>query len=613
MESHFKRGVRFDLNKEVEEDKQSFDPKTAVYKYHLFQGCQLKELSFSQPREQGAFTYVECDDGGNIHGDIVFTGQPDKWSEQRGRNAGKFYEFVFPANKEGEYSLSEEELGHYEFIYADSPDWAYWKPQLEDDYSKGIPVFFRIKNSKVKDFGLALLYKLPYDNTPQDLLPKQHKGNAHDLAECIFGYTDGSNSLKGRVHFSNAFSDDAKPSEEVTLVLGTPKASYYPIYIEQDGNNGRTNQYRTYNDGSLSGWKRYHVRDKVWQKSVGSEKLDSKLIPVKGGATFGGEIVFHNLRPIELGALLSALTFHSNAADYYHLLGQAKPYGYGRCLYSITLEGEELADVNYYMGCFEHELNKKLGITWHETPQITELFALAGTPANYRYMEMSTTGGSNEFLEAKGDKQYLPRFSKLVAKPASGPQNLSERFEQEEKMHKLEAIQTDAERCFAKLGQLPPAEAIQKAEEEMNRLKENMIVGADHDIYALCSELWDKFEAKKPELQEALRAQQQVAIQAQKSAEIYKAGLSALLSTTKSPEANINGIKRWLEAIQEQEQRNILNADEITAIVRVLQGSYDTAKSKERKKWKGGTVHKKATEMLGAKIADLIFNQLSIK
>lgn len=284
LKKHFSRNSNFDINKTTKEGGQTFDPKTAAFKYHLFKDEDLENISFTEVRTN-TFTYVICADRGEITGDIVFTGSPDQWKKERGMNAGKFYEFVFSSQGMRCYSLSEEEFEHYEFIYKDSDDWNYWKSHLTDT-DKGVPVFFRTEDNQIKDFGLALLYKLPYDKTPYDLLPQAHKDEStHDLAECIFGYTSRTDSLRGRVQFSNAFSTNAEPSEEVTLVLGTPKASYYPIYIEQKGSNARTGQYQTYNNGRLAGWKRYHVRDGVWQKSLGNENLDSTLTPVRSGAT----------------------------------------------------------------------------------------------------------------------------------------------------------------------------------------------------------------------------------------------------------------------------------------------------------------------------------------
>ena len=623
LTSHFSRNSHFDINKTKEVDGQTFDPKTAAFKYHLFKDEDLENLSFTEVRTN-TFTYVTCADRGEFTGDIVFTGSPDQWKEERGMNAGKYYEFVFPSQGTRCYSLSEEEFEHYEFIYKDSDDWNYWKSHLTDT-DKGVPVFFRTEGNQIKDFGLALLYKLPYDKTPYDLLPQAHQEEStHDLAECIFGYTGRTDSLRGRVQFSNAFSTNAEPSEEVTLVLGTPKASYYPMYIEQTGSNGRTGQYQTYNNGRLAGWKRYHVRNGVWQKSLGNEKLDSTLTPVCSGATFTGDIVFHNLRPIELGALLSALTFHGKPKLYYHQLGQAKPYGYGRCRYSVTLEGEGLKEPNYYMGHFEYELSDKLGTPWHQSPQIQELFALAGSAVSneteeYKYMRLSTDPRVNEFQDAKGgqngrgDKYYLPRFSKLFPRHASGPDSLSEGIKEQIKAQRREALKAEYNQCLEKLDTLSLEEAIQQAEEVLTRLREKTAHPMDGDIYALYQGFKDRFEAKKSALEETQRQQAEEKARTEESTARYEAGLEGKLSATKSLNANLNSINRWLETVQEQEGRKALNEEEINLIAQVFQESYGTANAKGKKTWKNGSAKRTVANVLGQPLADEIFGLLSIK
>ena len=619
LRKHFSRNSHFDIN----QPEEGFDPKTAAFKYHLFKDEDLENLFFTEVRTN-TFTYVTCADRGEFTGDIVFTGSPDQWQEERGMNAGKFYEFVFPSKEGRCYSLSEEEFEHYEFIYKDSDDWNYWKSHLTDT-DKGVPVFFRTEGNQIKDFGLALLYKLPYDKTPYDLLPQAHKEEStHDLAECIFGYTGKTDSLRGRVQFSNAFSTNAKPGEEVTLVLGTPKASYYPIYIEQKGSNGRTGRYQTYNDGRLAGWKRYHVRDGVWQKNLGNENLDSKLTPVRSGAAFTGDIIFHNLRPIELGALLSALTFHGKPDAHYHLLGQAKPYGYGRCRYSVTLEGEGLEELNYYMGSFEHELSDKLGTPWHQSSQIQELFALAGSSVSneteqYKYMRLSTEPRVNEFQDAKGgqngrgDKYYLPRFSELSSRHASGPNSLSEGIEEEIKVRQLAMVRAEYEQCLAELDNLSLEEAIQQAEQVLTRLNEKMKSRMDRDMYDLYQGFREKFESKKTALEETQRQQMQVDARAEGSKALYEAGLGASLSPTKSINANLNSIKKWSEAIQEQEDRNELNEEEVKLIAQVFQKSYDSANAKGKKSWKNGSAYRTVAKELEETLADVIFKLLSIK
>lgn len=439
-----------DLNKERKIGNEEINPKTAYYKYRLVENLcditDLENLRFSLTGSNDVRVGVDPD--GDIEGTIVLTGQPDLWMYPRPKtlsnNAGKYYEFVFrlPASNSEKYSLSEEEFEQYRFMYSDSVDWKYLNDTLFPRI--GIPVFFRRdeKTRKIRDWGLALLYKLPYERTPRQTLPEAHKEEKHDMTECIFGFTGKRESLKGRIQFSPFFSDNAEPdTRQHRLVLSGPKASYYPIYIDQKGREkGKgamigPNQYRTYNDGGLSGWKRYLQRANIWEKETGSDKIDSILHPVLPGAEFKGSVRFHNLRPEELGALLSALTFHGNEAECRHQFGMAKPYGYGKTgvkvegmkLWSVgAAEDDTLLDADGYMAVFEKYMDSSLHRPWIKSAPVTELLTVARFDVtdnkDFDYMTLDMDG-HNEFSMAKGGKkqseftcEYLQRYSRLIKK-----------------------------------------------------------------------------------------------------------------------------------------------------------------------------------------------------
>ena len=434
MENHFSKKNGIELN----EKKEGKDPKTAIFKYELMKerGIDLTNLSF-EIDEEACNRYntrrVLVSDNGTIEGTIVLTGQPDPWTERDNpsvaRPQGKYYEFVFANNEEvinekKAYDISKETFDHYKFIYQDSAEWQRIKIDIETQ--QGVPVFFRVEENKIKDFGMAFLYKLPYEKSPFEVLPKAHKSETPDLAQCIFGYTSKDKNLKGRVQFGHAFSNDAQPDKDITLTLNSPKASYYPIYIRQDGRNGIVTRYETYNDGKLSGWKRYHIRKKTWEKSMNSEKLDTIIHPVKKGSTFHGSISFHNLRPVELGALLSALTFHGTSGCY-HSLGQGKPYGFGKVTYNVELDcNNNNNELEYYMSSFEYTMAQHTN--WIGSEQVTTLLTMAaneveGTPFEYMTMEM---GGTNEFILAKSNNEYLAPAKQILEKRVQ-PQSLYER------------------------------------------------------------------------------------------------------------------------------------------------------------------------------------------
>jgi len=132
-----------------------------------------------------------------------------------------------------------------------------------------------------------------YSNSIYETMPKKHLNNEIDLADCLFGYLKEKNSLKGRIQFSHLFSENVKHEKEITLILGSPKASYYPIYIRQEGNK----KLKTYNDDgtTIAGWKRYMVRKEIWEDKTNNKKLDTNLKPIKKDTEFKGKIRFHNL------------------------------------------------------------------------------------------------------------------------------------------------------------------------------------------------------------------------------------------------------------------------------------------------------------------------------
>ncbi len=422
---------RINLNQKIKIDSKEYDPKTAVYKYKRL-GKELidKKIcrfqgSLLDSKNQNSFnTRVKHDINGNIKGTIVLTGQvgPCKFPRCKGdTQAGKFYEFVFsnPENQSNHYTL--DDFDQYRFIYQDSEDWKYY---TSEEYQqaighKGMPVFFRIKEGKIYDFGLSYLYKLPYRNRVEKTLTTKQKAGL-DLADCIFGYSQGENALKGRVQFSiGEVTKWVGKEEEIPLILNNPKASYYPIYIHQErkpGTDELVGEYKTYNDGMIAGWKRYYVRNGTWKNEDSpNENIKSKITPLSQDTEFKCTVHFHNLKEVELGALLSAITFHGNTDHCFHLLGGAKPYGYGKvkviaCELKANplLVNEEEKDAKFYMQVFEKEMNN-FSNDWLKSESIKELLALSSCPVTrneqFDYMELGN------FVEVKSGRDNSPKYA----------------------------------------------------------------------------------------------------------------------------------------------------------------------------------------------------------
>lgn len=502
FEDWFSRDSKFKLNKPHVLNGKSFDPKTAVFKYALigFGHTSLTDVSFQEDNDyanEHQPNRVLISSTGSSKGTIVFTGSPDKWAFPHDSiGDGKFYEFVFPkpssSSLQNPLQISEIDFAHFKFFHSDSPDWAYWNEKL--NLGKSVPIFFRKSNdlnNPILDFGMAFLYKKPFLYSPYELLSENHKKGIDelkpDLAECIFGYTGKNSSLKGRVQISHAFAHKIVEAERESLVLGSPKASYYPIYVSQpNGQNGIVNPYQTYSDSqaSIAGWKRYPVRASVWKKTTDNEAIDTNFIPLGKGSEFIAKIRFHNLRKAEIGALLSTLTFHNNDG-YYHLIGMGKPYGYGKVRIQIDHRKSQLKYSSIdYMIAFEEELvespqlfNGRL--QWHTSDEIKQLFTisfdynLAGT--QLLYMTMSNTPADNDFLNAKKQHEYLESYTKLmndVRNPKSLYAEVLEEKNKQKEQLKRELEEAEIQKEKQRLADIDEKARLEAEERKKIRAKE---------------------------------------------------------------------------------------------------------------------------------------------
>lgn len=415
---------------------QSDDNKTTKKKYALFEAhedCSLLTTYFEQTNipgiNAGGRKFVRFGHGG-MEGTIVFTGQPGarqkKFNERKKKDisSGKFFEFVFPEQPEqSDIPVPEQVFKEFESIHQNSDDYTkFRKAQLMR--GKEIPVFFIYnEDGEVETMGLSYMYKFPafnkvYNGIPLPLLSK----NTRDLCECIFGFTDNTNSLKGRVQFSMA-SLCTEPSfmPDVKLALAKPHPSYYPLYLGK-GQTWNTENIR------LAGRKRYPVRpqDAILSNS-GTDSMSRIIRPMNAGATFEGEVRFFNLRPVELGALLSAIDF-CHHEECSHNIGQGKPLGYGRV--KLTVADSSIESISQNKPCskaqaeeaFVSEMEKHFP-GWATSLQLKELFAMAkGIPADmasrFAYMTMSTTGEENEFkqgLKAYSQGEQLGSFTEILS------------------------------------------------------------------------------------------------------------------------------------------------------------------------------------------------------
>ena len=296
-----------------------------------------------------------------------------------GKMRGKKHEYLIPAPAGEEEKLSKETRDEFLTVHGPTPGFDKFIALLDD--GEMIPVSYIRKSGKVVAVGLSRMLRNPYKQNVRMLVEKEQEPvEGKDLCETIFGFTGSDMSLRGRVQVSHAFCKDASDSNElkdsVSGVLGEPKPSFYPLYLKQTGP-----KYKTFNDAEgIAGRKLYrvHAGAGVLPLPEGNDNSNVKgsMRPLREGLTFVMRINLHNMRPVEIGAILSALTLH-DTKDAWHNVGSGKSFGYGK-IECVDVKLERLEhDKAYYMRAFEEEMEffarKELSRKWRETEQVKML------------------------------------------------------------------------------------------------------------------------------------------------------------------------------------------------------------------------------------------------
>lgn len=406
--------------------KKEFDNKTenktALKKYQMIKNKNYTH-SFSYFKDNAGRKIYKYDKKGKDIATLVLTGQPSGRDERGDKPSGKIYEFIF-FEKKNDVLLEEKVVENFKFAYFDkrdteeSPDWTYWKEKLYN--GEKIPVFFQKSEDKILHFGLSYLYKLPYKYSIKDGIPNDHFDRRLDLAQTIFGTVDKKEgiALKGRVQFSHFKATHAiEPLKIRSEILGTPRASYYPIYVEQ-----KNSEYKSYmdDDFKIAGRKRYPIHTSLPYEEKIQYNPESKVAthfqPLANEVVFEGKLRYHNLKKMELGALLSALSFHKKQDQFYHSLGMAKSLGYGSVNVEVDLSSYDKHLQEYELLMQQWAVNN-LNEMWNETFQIKELFAMAYKDLNLdkklHYMTLNPEINIDEFADAKKNNYRLEKISEL--------------------------------------------------------------------------------------------------------------------------------------------------------------------------------------------------------
>ncbi|WP_419207094.1 TIGR03986 family CRISPR-associated RAMP protein [Photobacterium leiognathi subsp. mandapamensis] len=290
-----------------------------------------------------------------------------------------------------------------------------------------MPVFALIADDKIHSFGFAKMPRVTYRNSTEELVETSspaHLSNAYfDMAELIMGtLRDEGLGLKSRVTFVDALAQDVSERELITsnlLILNSPKPTFYPAYLEQKLGQKYYADYDT--SQPLAGTKRYIAKQPLECKLTSNAK-DNKnvagqmeLCPV--GKHFSGKVVFHNLKPVELGALLWSLQLEEGAC---HQLGHGKPMGAGAITLTASLTCCQAnsdhvdANVEQLVALFithmeaEHPTKQ-----WRHSPQLNYLLALSTLEKNSDVNTCYMSIDDKEFQQAKNQYAKLEPFKGL--------------------------------------------------------------------------------------------------------------------------------------------------------------------------------------------------------
>jgi len=269
--------------------------------------------------------------------------------------------------------------------------------EFYDIEDRGKIFFYKEIDNKIVAIGRTPYLRLAYDRSVEEILAENIKGIKNeeiDYIEGIFGFTDKGNlSYKGRVNFSDLKTKDKRENIKTSLILSSPKATSFPLYLKQDENKSK--ELKTYNNekAELRGRKFYWQKEIENGSSSGNSGVIKTITPLHDNCTFNGKIYFENLNDDELGLLLLALKYDEGTTDN---IGMAKPYGYGQIeVNNIKLviedkkasfsdfffeEDKKREDIDSFKKAFKEEFLKRYGKDNYEILDQIKQYKLSKNP-----------------------------------------------------------------------------------------------------------------------------------------------------------------------------------------------------------------------------------------
>lgn len=424
---------------------------------------------------------------------------------------GKQREYLFSSNQKNPVIVDEKVVKAFESVHKNTNYYGgkngkggFLKNRLHE--GNPIPVFFTSKNGDVTAMGITRMFRYPYpikvENAVANCYSEKIDYQKRDLPETIFGYTDGEQSIKGRVAFTSAFADNNIDDDSLIVmkgVLGQPSSSYYPLYLKQDGG-----AYKTFKDldAKIAGRKRYRItKDKAYfalQAGNDNEKVKTTLRAVPAGQTFRSRIVFHNLRPVEIGALISSLTMNGTSGVY-HNIGMGKSFGLGQIHCDIELKGLSKSQSDYLRD-FEFALAAE-GFNIAMDSNLQKLIAIASpthTKESMEFMDLKqyrSEKASFNTLNESARQIHTEMSSDEILNAKNIKREAEENKRREQELLEIERLKKAAEDKLAEIKRIQEKEEAERQEKKQQQMALGLAILNEKNETGIYK--WSKWDSKR--------------------------------------------------------------------------------------------------------------------
>lgn len=545
-----------------------------------------------------------------------------------GKMDKKLHELLIPEATDEPIGVSLDVINSFRTVYSQTEGFDKYMGMLQK--GEQIPVSFIADNkANVSVIGMGLMFKVPYEKDIRTLVEQeQRRVEGRDLCETIFGWTGNNDSMRGRAQIGHAFAvaplSDDQLLPEVNGVLGEPKASFFPLYLKQESDSGK---YKNYNTAAgIAGRKRYRIHKSNEPKRLPQGNQNENMTKgnefkaIPAGQRYVMRINVHNLRKIEIGAILAAITLnHTNGV--WHNIGLAKSFGYGK----IACDKIVLHGLNYteqdYLKAFEYEMSEfanKTGIgEWNQSEQVRMLMAVMSghQDAEVRMMDMA----KKEYQRYKNNKEFSllseqlrPMNSSLTVEDRNTFKKLKE---QEAKANKKLKLKDEMREKYDHVKCLVSDHNYSEAIKLLNEIINKLVVA--QVSYEEENQRLQKIKDKRTQ-QELEAKKQEEAEQQNKRDKLLKGGLGKMLEEQKNDKYLVSTWKMCnskVESWLKKSKATILTDEDKICLENTIRRIYANPDKNERKDWKKACsksyIWKKISKYLGEARSEELYNELN--